>query len=609
MGRSVLIKMLALFFVFAFLAALAGCGSSSTTPSNFPTPAGVTLTPGSAISIDLGAVQTFTSSAHDASSPPRILTVPIEFHSSNTAVVTIANNGLACAGTWNSLTNPQICTPGGSGTAQITASSAGVSSPPTTVYVHQHIDSVSVSAVNPPATSCLSKGGIETFAAKAFSHGADITSSVGQFTWQSSNGQVVTVSNTVQGLTLDQAEATASLPGLTQIFASISGVNSIPVPFTTCPVQTITLAVTGGTTTSYNVTQGTSKTITPTVIDSLGTTITGVPLTWCSSHPTVSSTGSTNCTSSTSEPFSVSNPKAGGATITASCTPPACNIGFNPALPVYPTGVITSVVTPTSGTTSSGTVYVSSTACATTTNCAGTAVVPIAYSTTDTVGAPVGLPANPNSILFGPQGTAFFLGTDLGLQGTKGVMRVDVSGAGPSVSEFTSVTGRALATSPAGAKVIFSDTIQVPNQVFVFDNTSNTSQAFQITGATAAAFSPDGLKAFIVAGNNLYVYSTLNALQTIPMGFSGSAVSFLPEGAFGYIVGPSQVTVRRTCDNGVALSPPPGSVTQVIPLPGTPTIIRPVPDATQILALDPPQYRCYRGGGHAKWLRAEYDHG
>ena len=587
MGRLAVMRSAAVIVVLTFLAALAGCGSS-TKATNFPTPAGISLTPSSSLSIDIGTTQSFTASAHNAANPPVVLTVPIAFHSSNTAVVTIANNGLACAGTWDSLANPQICTPGPSGVAEITATSAGVSSPPTTIYVHQHIDSVRVDYVTPPTLPCVSKGGVLNFAAKAFSHGADITSSVGQFSWTSLNVLIATVSNTTLGLPLNQVEATAAVPGFTQIFATVGGVNSVPFPFTTCAVKTISLAVTGSTSTSFTVTQGTAKDITPTIIDTQNVTITGVPLTWCSSRPTVALPGTSNCSSITTSACSgglqcvaVSTPKAGGASITASCTPPECNGGFNPAVPIYPTNVITANVTPTSGSTPSGTLYVTSTACPTTTNCAATAVVPVTYSgLTNTVGAPVGLPATPNSILFGPQGTAFFMGTDLGLQGTKGLMRVDVSGASAVVNQFTSATGKVLAVSPGGAKIIVSDTIQTPNQVFVFDNNSNTSTPFQISGATAAAFSVDGLKAFIVAGSNLYIYSTINALQSQPLGFTGTDVTFLTEGAFGYVAGPSNIGAWRTCDNLPAAP--------LVPTGGVPTIIKSTPDAAQILAVDSP---------------------
>jgi trimeric autotransporter adhesin len=580
MGRSVVLRFALLIVIVAFAAALGGCGSSSTNVTNFPTPGGITLTPGSSISIDLGTTQAFISSAHDSSNPPKTLTVPISFHSSNTAVVTIANNGLACAGTWNSLSSPQICTPGQSGVAEITATSAGVSSPPTTVYVHQHVDSVTVDYVTPPTTPCISKGGVLNFQAKAFSHGADITSSVGQFTWQPLNAQVVTVSNTAIGLPLNQAQATAAVPGFSQIFASIAGANSVPFPFTTCLVKSISLAVSGTTSTSFTVTQNTTKDIVPTVIDTQNVTITGVPLTYCSSRLTVAVTG-TNCSTNSNTSVGVTTPKAGSASITASCTPPTCNIGINPTRAIYPMDVINAIVTPSTGSSPSGTVYVTSTACPVTAGCSATGVVPITFSgSTNTVGAPFGLPADPNSIFFGPQGTSFFMGTNLGLQGTRGLMRVDVSGTTASVSEFTTVTGKVLAVSPTGNKVIVSDTNLTPNQVFVFDNSSNAATPFQIQGATAAAFSVDGLKAFIVAGSKLYIYSTINALQSQSLGFTGTDVTFLTEGAYGYVAGPSSLGTWWTCDN-VQAAP-------ILNIPGTPTIIRSLPDAQQILAVDSP---------------------
>src|SRR5262249_50912678 len=149
------------------------------------------------------------------------LTVPITYHSSNSAVVTVAINGLACAGTWNSLTSPQICTPGQLGVAAITATSGGVSSPPTMVYVHQHVDSVSIAPVVPPTNPCNSKGQIVDYVATAFNRGVDITSTVGPFTWTATNSQVVTLSTTASGLALNEVQATANIPGLTPFSASV----------------------------------------------------------------------------------------------------------------------------------------------------------------------------------------------------------------------------------------------------------------------------------------------------------------------------------------------------------------------------------------------------
>ncbi len=59
-----------------------------------------------------------------------------------------------------------------------------------------------------------------------------------------------------------QVEVTAKTPGLTPLFATIGNVNSVPIYFTTCPVQSITLAVTTA--------SSTSRTITPTIFDTSG---------------------------------------------------------------------------------------------------------------------------------------------------------------------------------------------------------------------------------------------------------------------------------------------------------------------------------------------------
>ena len=214
---------------------------------------------------------------------------PITFLSGNPAVVTIAANGIACAGTWDSLASPQVCTPGPAGVAQITAIAQGVSSPPTTVYVHQHIDSISISPVPTqanPTAPCVTKGQTFEYAAKALSRGSDITSTVGQFNWTSLDPTVVTLSTTVNGLFQSQAQATAMLPGVSSMFASVGSVNSASFNFVTCPVQSISLSVNGVSGNLLTLAQGSTQTITATVMDSMKNVITGVPLKWSSSQPT-----------------------------------------------------------------------------------------------------------------------------------------------------------------------------------------------------------------------------------------------------------------------------------------------------------------------------------
>lgn len=584
MGRS--ISWLAMVAGLVWLATLTGCGSSSVGTTTFPVPADIVLSPSPQVSLDVGGVQGFTGTPRN---PGGITLIePIFFHSSNTAVVTVANNGLACAGSWDSLRNPIVCTPGPVGTAEITATAQGVSSPPTTVYVHQHIDSIVVSAVptDPPNTNpCVSKDLTADYQANAFSRGVDITATVGKFTWSAVIPQVVSLDTSKPELGLNEVEAKALNPGLSQISASVSGTNSLPFEFIACPVQSISLVVTDTNSDSFTVTTGSSKSITPTVLDSLGTKITAVPLSYCSSQPAIAGVGSTNCATSTSTTVSVTTSQPGGATVIASCTPPSCNIGFSPPLPIYPSNVINALVTrTTTGTAPTGTLYVSSTGCRTIEGCIST-VVPVAFPS-NAVGFQIGLPATPNSLIFSPDGTKAYLGTDFGLQGTRGLMLLNISSV-TTVSQFPAVTGKVLAVSPSGTRAVVSDVNLSPNEVFVFDSSNFSSVALQINGATAAAFSPDGLKAFIVAHdsvlltNTLYIYSTVEPLQSVLLDAPVNDLNFLSEGAFAYLAGGSanSVTVRTTCTAELA---------DTVSTAATPAFLQGLPNATQVLAVVPP---------------------
>ena len=134
---------------------------------------------------------------------------------------------------------------------------------------------------------------------------------------------------------------------------------------------------------------------------------------------------------------------------------------------------------------------------------------------------------------------------------------------------------------------MFSDTSANPNQVFIVTSPASnpTTVNLLISGATAAAFSPDNLKAYILAGSTLYVYSPVEALKTVPLAAPATDVTFLPMGAFAYLAGGanSAVTIRDICTNGV--NPP---FPQTVPTNGNPSAIRALLDGTHLLALDPP---------------------
>jgi hypothetical protein len=590
MGRSGS-AVLAFLLVIFLAAGFSGCGSSpAATSSTYPVPGIITLTPTGTTSLEIGQTASFSATAETRTGST--ISEPLQFQSSNTAILTISSSGVACAGSWDSTSNPTVCTPGPAGVVQVWATAKGVSSPPTTVYVHQHIDNILASRITDsttPNTPCLSVGQTANYQATAYNQGMDITSTVGIFTWVATSTVVTTntatATNQISGLNPGQMQATAKVPGTGSIYAIIGNATSLPIGFTVCPVQSITLLANGTNQTSVTVSSGTGVTLKPTILDTLGNTITGSFLSWSSSNSaavTVSTAGG------------ITTPLTGGASISASCTPPTCNVGITPTLPVYAPSDVYVKVSPstTTTTTPSSTVWVGSTGCGAADGCIST-LVPVTVPNY-TVGNAVGLPATPNSFIFSPDGSRAFLGTDSGDFGTKGLM-VMVPGNPSSVYEYVSAPGKVLAVSDDGTKLVVSDTADTPNQVFIVTCggtgacSSENQVALNITGATAARFSPDGLKAFIAANNGasstLYVYSALDTLETIPLSTSANAhdLAFLGNGAFGYIAGgtASGVSVLATCHN------PANPAVATVSTPGTPLMIHALPDG-KMLALDPP---------------------
>jgi hypothetical protein len=575
--------------------------------------------------LQVGSVLSFTASAQNASGGG--ISTTFTFQSSDTNVLNIAPNGVACAGRFDATFT--TCTPQGTGAVQVTASALGTTSATTLVFVHPPIDEIQISEViensPPPAcpgqqiippacavsftasTQCMSPNQVRTIQAKALSKGVDITALVGPITWsESSPGalKVTPVASSSNNTPTNQATVTPGTPGFTPVFATVSGVTSQPYYAESCPVQCIALELgasgsqTGGHT-SFSTTKGTAETITATAVDVQGCVVPKPSLTWSSSQP-ASVSAPSSCSSGTSCSVTTSQPGAGS--VTASCTPPTCNIGFPQSvaglpqslvqpLPVYPVTPISGVV---SGATSAAAVLATSTDCEANSLCA---VNLYSLSTAGTIaGVPTPLPTPPNSLLFDLAGDKAYVGSDYGAQ------LVTISNLGSVTNPFSAlgtVTGKVLAVSPNGSAAIFSDTLHTPNQVLVV-NTAGASSTppLNISGATAAAFSPDGLKAFIIGcvansvpcnsnggnalnngGNTLYIYSALQSLQTIPLTAAANAVTFSSNGAFAFVSGgaTNALTAYNVCNNGLATT---------IPLPVTPTFLQTLPDGIHLIALD-----------------------
>src|SRR5579859_4640823 len=554
------------------LLGISACGGHKPAGSS-PFPAKVTLSPGGNISIALGSSFSFTASATNSGNGG--LNIPFTYSSSDTAILNIAPNGVACAGHWDAAFTS--CTPGAIGMALVTAQSLGATSAPTFVFVHPPIDNILVKGVLlnnlPIQEPCLSQGQTMTVQAYAYSQGADISASVGPFTWNANNASVVKITplvtpvlfnNTTYYVATNQATVTAVNPGITQIYANASTVSSTTFQqpdelkpsflfdfFETCPIQNITLGLGPAGTqlagqTNFIGSKGTAQTAVAVVTDVLGNSslpnplnqviLNKIPLTWAASQPAVVATAASCNTLS----CTISTPSAGSGAVTASCSPPTCNIGFPevpPALssasalaacatslrslfplittceqfiplPVYATIPITGLIT---GAASPSTVLASSIDCQNVPpeNCS-TGI----YSVTTGKGSPGPanfMPTVPNSLVFDRAGDRAYMGSEFGAQS------LNPANLGTNNAAFTSlgaVWGKVLAVSPNGSSAIFSDTVHVPNAVYVAGSTAPVT--LNISSATTAAFSPDGLKAFIFGRDTnqnpaLFVYSTLQS--------------------------------------------------------------------------------------------------
>ena len=553
--------------------------------------------------MQLGTTIQFTASATNSTNTA--ISPTFTWQSDNTSVLDITPSGAACAGNWNAPIYT-TCTPGGIGVAHVTATALGETSAPTLVFVHAHIDEIQLSVV-PPVTSqppacpsqtalpaacnikfntsaanyCLSQNQLETLQATAYSAGVDITSSVGPFTWSQVNAGVATVTPIVTVNTYDvptnQATVGPGTPGQTQLVASSAGVSSQPYYVETCPVQCIDLELTGNGAqnpgvTSFAVNKGTSETITATAVDVQGCIVPKPALTWVSSAPAALTPGSTSTGCGAGVVCAVNTNQPGSAVISASCTPPSCNVGFplNPAgypgpyipEPVYPVTAISGLVT---GTPVASSVLASSYNCFSDPLCS-VGLYSVPTTSTTTAGNATQLPTPPTSytpptsfsLLFDPAGDRAYMGSEFG------AVVINPANIGGASSPFSSlaaagttlglVTGKVLAVSPNGNMAIFADTVSTPNQVYVVSSTSSATP-LNIDSAVAAAFSVDGLKAFILGdgGSSLYIYSTLQAIQPkIALPTPATSVVFNSTGTFALLSGggaAGNLAAYNTCDN------------------------------------------------------------
>jgi hypothetical protein len=515
---------------------LSSCGDN-TKP---PTPTSIQLNPTSA-SLTFGAVQPFSATVFDANNNV-IQSATVTFSSNDptvTLTTAVESTGTwfttGCAGTWNS--SQLICQPATTSKAvQVTATSGALSAS-TTIYIHPKVDRI---VVSPTSVNCESQGHTHPFSATVFSGTQDVTSSIGPVTWGTPSGQSVATVG-ADGI------VTAGQPGKTTIFASVSGVVSLPSSFITCPVQSIRVHLQDSADTSFTIASAGTQQLAADVADTNGQPVSNAALTWATSEPNANTVASGLVTGG-----------VGFSSITAACLPPGCNRALNPAY--------SNVVLAQSTGTINATVYAASTHAA--------SLVPIDVAT-GTVGTAITLPANPNSLVISPKGDFLYLGSDQGL------LTVDINSA--TVANNTAHPGKVLAASQDGRVLVASAT-----EVDLISST--TTEALAITGATAAAFSVQN-RAYILAGSKLYIHTPGDLPpNTVPTpldlsagGFgSGVATDFLATGALGFVAGNGatpQIAAIANCNQTLLQQP--------VPITGTATFIQPLPDGSGVLAVSP----------------------
>ncbi|MFB3813660.1 MAG: YncE family protein [Terriglobales bacterium] len=507
--------------------------------------------------MNLRDVQQLSATVQDANGNV-LANQTLTFSSSNTSFVTVSSGGLVCAGVWDAQT--VVCQPPSSGplpapAANITVSVGSVSAT-VPVYLHPPINAITVSAAS---SECQTAGGdtpeTNTYTAKAFSNGVDITSLVGPLSWSVSPSSVATVDTTGKCTTDNTCVITAAAPGVAQVYASVAGTTSTPGRFTTCPVQSIALTVKDATDTSVTLDAGKTATVAPVALDTKGKDVTKKAiLQFDVAQPVVASGVISSGVVTANAP--------GTTTLLASCTPPSCNIPIPNSTNLYPVYSNPFVVTVNG--TSSTTAYVASSE--------STSLYPIdSTKSADTaVGAAITLPDKPNSMVVAPNGQRLYLGSAAGL--------IIVDTATNSVSTVPTLVGKPISVSPDSNVVIISDAATGTLYFYATSNNSVVTHNFGVT-ATHAAWSPDSYRAYVTSGEKAVVYT--QGRSVVPLTTATARdVAFLSQGSFAYLGGGgNNVSAYATCNDAQAAG---------VATPGIPSLIEPVMDGQRLVAVDVP---------------------
>jgi len=581
---------------------LASCGSSvnSSTQPNFNyaylmavSPIQFTLNAGDWSSVSATVEETYENSAPKPVSPQPT----IKFYSSDSRI-TISPAGEVCAGQWDTryltctptvipainpatgLANPNAGQPNlPTGYVTITAydSTRNVSAT-ALLSVHERAANISLNS-NWGGQTCISQNKqVQYVATPRDASGNPILSSVSNvfandYTWTVGDPNVAAVSA--------YGYVVARTPGVTSVYATLNGTESVPLTFVTCPPTSIILAsssYTGGTPVGpYStadldtLTKGAEEYVTASLVDKNGNTLVTSPLTYITSDPLTGSFSTvlpltSKLTANTSGRFSVS----------ASCEPSTCNAAVADF-------IVPGATTPTTGQAAGFGYPIYS-------NVIGVTVQGISGSTvlvTGTQFANTGAPVHrmevydseslvdnttvelanlPNSLVVAPNGATAYVGSSGGLMVVNLTTYQSSLQTYPILGGISTdvVTGNVLGVSPDSRYVLLSD----GTYVFLIDTTgSKVATRYSIAGINTVTFAADGSNMWIGGTGGVYVFNADTFVKTSTNASTGvKALAWVPDGQ-SYFASGDQLVNYSTCnDQKPTTQPLDGSTTGPINL-------------------------------------------
>jgi hypothetical protein len=366
-----------------------------------------------------------------------------------------------------------------------------------------------------------------------------------------SNG-TATCSGTATVITaLSTGVLTAENPGATTVFASVSGVNSIAMPYLTCPVNSIVVHDASSNNTTFTLNPTNTQNLTADVYDTKGVYITPT-LTW-GSYPTAAATVAVG--TSGSNPATVTAVNGGTAYVTASCSYPSCNNGVPPQ---FSQNVATfNVNSPTS-----------TSVVAASTNSTAVAFI---NTSTNTVAFDVSLANYPNSIVVDPGGTTVYFGSPSGVFG--------VTVANGTIITYD-VPGTVVGITPDSDYLLVSNSSTgVISYVDISDATITGTAA---GSTTSAAYTPDSAFSEFVNGKMLVLGLESAYIGTTNLPNPANALDISAQGGLTYITSAMahEIYAYSTCNQT--------TTTQQTMSATAPTLIKALPNGTGAVAADSP---------------------